>query len=159
MAYWFTYPISPSSSSDDEKDVSKVISFEDFVRERDNEREFFHQLGNHPQLYAFHIADTDKWIWTTPSYYHMAMYHFDKLVDIHTLARIQSGISEYRDTDISDVQYGEASYDKDTLQFIFNMASEWIAYHELDCAVNDNEYINNVCWMASRIITFQQRYR
>ncbi len=60
MAYWYTYPISPSSSSESEEEID-ARSDKELQDLFDTERDFYEDIGNHPQFYAFHTKDYIAW--------------------------------------------------------------------------------------------------
>ena len=160
MAYWYTYPASPTSPESIDEEVSNTISADDLQKRFDMERSFFSQIGNHPQFYAFDEKDYIAWNLSldNPPYYSYAMCHFADLVDAETLEWIRTGIPSYKHCTVQGIPCGSLHLDKDALIFIFQKASEWVEFKELDKAVNNKEYVNNICWVAAQLIRFQVRY-
>lgn len=159
MAYWYTYPLSPTSSDSDVEEEYH-LSADKLQKIFDAERDFFEDIGSHPQFYAFHEKDYLAWQMEMDHPYYMtyAMNHFAYLVDHDTMDLIRKGISEYKHTSVHGIPYGDLHYDKDTLSFLFQKATEWVEFKELDRAVNVDEYINNVCWVVAQLIQFQKSH-
>lgn len=155
MAYWYTYPV---SSSDSDVDID-----DDYEEEIDPEveRQFFDCIGNHPRFYAFHEKDYIAWNMqlTRPYFISYGLRHFNGMVDLETLSWIKQGISNYRKRSLKGIRTGDFHLDKDDLKFIFQKADEWMQYKKMDRCVTNREYLSTVCWVVSRLISFQIKHR
>lgn len=152
MAYWYTYAATESDTeSDNELTEKDYIKLRNKMEKISNEEtDFFNALGEIPYLYQFdvHLHPNVKYWLDAPQYYN-ALDHFSDIVDQPTLEYIKSGLEDYRQTD--DRAYGETSWNKQQLSTIFEYAAGWVELHEMGI----NDYVNDVCWIASKIIRFQ----
>lgn len=152
MAYWYTYAITESDTeSDDELTEKDYIKLRNKMEKISNEEvNFFNALAEIPYLYQFdtHLHPNAKYWVDAPQYYN-ALDHFSDIVDQRTLEYIKSGLEDYRQSD--DRAYGESSWNKEQLKTIFDYAAGWIELHEMGI----NDYVNDVCWIAAKIIRFQ----
>lgn len=162
MAYWYTYPTSPSSSSDSEEDNTRIPTADQVQESIDIEREFFEYVGNHCQFYAFHDNDYLAWqMDLNPSqtiYLDNGMKHLDEIMDASTLEMIRKGIPQYKDVSIQEIICGPMHLEKDALVFIFGMAKDWIEYKRLDRSVTSGEYLNYVLWVVAKLVSFQMKH-
>lgn len=140
-----------SDSEEEPTDTEK----DRFAREMDSlskkETKFFDALGRNPSFGQFesHIhPNVHEWL--RPVYKNDHLSHFANLVDQDTLNRIQEcgiGIEQdYRHT-----AHGESHWDDQELQFLFNHAAYWVDMHDM----GSNDHMNDVCWVASKIISFE----
>ena len=149
MAYWYTYPATDSETDSDQEEKTQAKTFEQIQLESSLQMEFFEKMGQVPYLYQFadHSIKTDHWL--SPLQYQNPLDHFYDLVDQDTVDLIKQGVPKFTGADYRT--FGLSSWDKDQLQTIFNFAKRWIEIHDL----GRNNYLNNVCWVAAKIIRFQ----
>jgi hypothetical protein len=158
MAYWYTYPTSPSSSSESDEETNGK-SDKEWQKLFDTERDFYQDIGNHPLFYAFHTKDYIAWNMRLyrPIYRHNPLWHFANIVDIQTMRLIRKGTR--LKTQYYHIPCGDVHLERDALQFIFQKASEWVEFNNLHRNTSRREYINNVMWVAAKLIRFQMKHK
>lgn len=149
MAYWYTYPTSDTETDSDKEDNRHTKTFEEIQFESHLEMDFFEKLGQVPYLYQFADKKVNVRHWLTPLRYYNPLDHFYDLVDQDTADLIKLGVPEFKGADYRT--FGTCHWNKDQLKTIFNFANRWIELHDL----GRNDYLNNVCWVAAKIIRFQ----
>ena len=160
MAYWYTYPCSDSDDSDPDSsipftDAEWFKSVKKMDRIVASEAEFFHALG-HSRFWAFHrhiIPQTKYWKNPTSQY---PLYHLMDYLDDETMRLVQIGIPEFKndfENELIPLARGEGKMklDKVELSTLFYYAIRWVEMNRL----GRNNYLNDVCWVAMKIIAFQ----
>lgn len=158
MAYWYTYPISPSSSSESEEEID-ARSDKELQDLFDTERDFYEDIGNHPQFYAFHTKDYIAWNMQLyrPIYRNNPLCHFANIVDFQTMYLIRKGA--HLRLQYYHIPCGDVHLKRDALEFIFQKAREWVEFNNLNRNTSRHEYINNVMWVAAKLIRFQMIHK
>ena len=151
MAYWYTYPVYDSDNSDEDIGHISVTKMERQIQaEVEWEYGFFESLGN-SGMYQFlnHLHPAVN-KWTNAPQLTNGLHHLNQTVNRQTLDVIKSGIKEYYDSDI--MAYGDTTWSKEDLLVIFKYATMWVDHHNM----GRNDYLNDVCWIASKIMQFQK---
>ena len=149
MACWYTYPATESDSDTENDTLINYKTMEEIQEETTIENAFFEDLSRVPYLYKFanHSVNTNHWL--EPIAYANPLDHFYDLVDQDTTELIKEGIPKLYGMDYRT--FGTSSWDKDQLIIIFDFAKGWVALH----GMGRNHYLNDVCWVAAKIIRFQ----
>ena len=117
----------------------------------DFELDFFSNLGRHYFLHNFEDhshPNTEQW--KTAPLVDNPLVHLVHTVDQDTLDTIKSGLK------ISDVHIrskGDTKWTKDELKVIFEYAQLWVDRNDM----GRSNYLNDICWVASKIMAFQSR--
>ena len=153
MAYWYTYPDYNTDNSDTEEELTEQElkkMYKEIQKRIDFELDFFMNLGKYPALYKFGTkTQPDAKYWKKPPLHNNALFHLYDLVDQNTLDIIKSGLEEYKTCDIRAT--GKSKWTKDDLKIIFKYAQIWVDGNNM----GRNDYINDICWVVSKIISFQ----
>lgn len=153
MSYWYTYPIDDSDNSSTEDELTET-QFEKMhakiQKQIDFEWDFFTELGDMYFLYNFDGRHPDVSYWKDAPRSENALSHLTEYVTQDTMDIIKSGLEGYRDSDIR--ASGTSSWGKDHLKVIFEYAQLWVDENEM----GKNDYLNDICWVASKIIQFQE---
>ena len=155
MAFWYTY-----SSDDDRHDSENETllpqeTFEEFCEKISAENEiidhFFQEVSQVPFLYRFkQRTHPTLEEWTSPTNLHEPEKHFEGLVDDATMRSIQIGIDRSPTYRVYDMRK-KHSLTRSQLVTVFDLAAKWMVLTNM----GRNNYINELCWVASRILHFQ----
>ena len=155
MDYYSAYSSDESDRSDVDDEEQKLQEFErtrrDICRTMSKEDAFLEQVASFPFLWRFKNAQLlNLGTWTRPNLRKRAIDHFYDRLDETTMRSIQVGIGMKPDYSLYSHEK-KHHFTREQLKVIFNLAADWIALKGLGV----NHYINELCWVASKIILFQ----
>lgn len=155
MAFWYTYSSDDDLYDSENETLAPQETFEEFCEKISAENEivdaFFREVGQVPFLYGFkqrmHPTLEE---WSSPTNLHEPENHFEGLVDNATMRNIQIGIGRLPTYDVYDMR-NKHSLTRSQLVTVFDLAAKWMVLTNM----GRNNYINDLCWTASRILYFQ----
>ena len=140
-----------NSSTEEEITEEELLKMQQDIQDHiDFEWDFFKHLGKHTCLYQFDMhTHPNVQYWKKAPLAESALFHLYQLVDQSTLDIIKSGLDDYRDCDIRAT--GVCNYSKDQIVPMFHYATMWVDAN----AMGKNDYVNDICWVVSKMIHFQ----
>lgn len=158
MAYLFTYSTDEDDSDLDTRPESPVLNFENYCKEvsqmNQKVEHFFNEVSTVPFLYnyKYHLPPTIEDL-SDPPYLEHPEQHFTHVLDDKSIRRVQAGIGRVPDFRSCNLTKRYA-LDDDELKTLFLLAEKWIEIAHLGRL----HYVNDLCWVASKIIDFQYNY-
>ena len=155
MDYYGAYSSEESDKSDvDDEDQANL----DFERTRrancrimDKEDKFLEEVVSYPFLWRFkHTQSLDLNTWCQPDLSRRTIGHFYNQLDEATMRSIQVGIGMNPDYSLYSHEK-KYHFTRKQLKVIFTLAADWMSLKRLGA----NDYINELCWVASKIIFVQ----
>ena len=149
------YSTDDSDISDTDDEESEIREFEYSQRKIRNimseECSFFERVKTHPFLWRFKDSQSyDASTWSQPDFKKHAIDHFHDQLDEETTRSIQVGINLQPNYSLYSQEH-KYHFSRKELKIIFNFAAEWIELKHLGA----NNYINELCWVASKIMFVQ----